>query len=220
LVGECAIAQGQKSNTHTEDGRVSQVNQMKTRLAALGMLDRAFAVATDQELTALIEGLGEDHTEALVRLCGDGELASVRSQIKKGRVDGGMESLAILLTDACLADCIEQLGENADNPDADQMAAVLPGLIERHGIAATRIMLGSALAGEAPASAIIRDLLKNDPILALPKAEAAPRPVVRATHSDGPEREALKAKRRAAREAEKAAQAARREQSRKDRGRI
>jgi hypothetical protein len=193
---------------------------MKTRLAALGLLDRAFAVATDPELTALIEGLGEDHTEALVRLCGDAELESVRAQIKKGRVDGGMESLAILLTDACLADCIKELGENADNPDADQMAAVLPGLIERHGLAATRIMLGSALAGEAPASAIIRELLKNDPIIALPKAEAAPRPVVRTAHTEGPEREALKAKRRAAREAEKAAQAIRREQSRRDRGRV
>ncbi len=196
------------------------MNQMKTRLAALGMLDRAFGVASDPELTALIEGLGEDHTEALVRLCGDSELESVRAHIKRGRVDGGMESLAILLTDACLADCIKQLGENADNPDAEQMAEVLPGLIERHGLAATRIMLGSALAGDAPASAIIRDLLKNDPILALPKAEAAPRPVVRPTHTEGPEREALKAKRRAARDAEKLAQAARREQSRRDRGRI
>jgi hypothetical protein len=196
------------------------VNQMKTRLAALGMLDRAFSVATDPELTALIAGLSEDHTEALVRLCGDAELESVRTHIKKGRVDGGMESLAILLTDACLADCIEQLGENADNPDAEQMAEVLPGLIERHGLAATRIMLASVLAGEAPASAVIREILKSDDLLALPKAEPAPRPVVRATHTEGPERDALKAKRRAAKEAEKAASAARREQSRRDRGRI
>jgi hypothetical protein len=193
---------------------------MKTRLAALGTLDRALSLATDSELSALIDALGEDHTEALVRLCGDTQLESVRSQIKKGRVDGQMESLAILLTDACLADCIEQLGENADNPNAEQMTEVLPGLVERHGLAATRIMLASALAGEAPASAIIRDLLKNDPVLALPKAEPAERPVVRSTRTESPEREALKAKRRAAREAEKAAQAARREQSRRDRGRI
>jgi hypothetical protein len=155
-----------------------------------------------------------------VRLCGDTELESVRTQIKKGRVDGGMESLAILLTDACLADCIEQLGENAENPDAEQLAEVLPGLLERHGVAATRIMLASVLAGEAPAAAVIREVLKTDEVLALPKAEPTPRPVVRATHTEGPEREALKAKRRAAKEAEKAAQAARREQSRRDRGRI
>jgi hypothetical protein len=193
---------------------------MKTRLAALGMLDRAFSVATDSELTALIDALSEDHAEALTRVCGDSSLESVRTHIKKGRVDGGMESLAILLTDTCLADCIEQLGENADNPDAEQMAEVLPGLIERHGLAATRIMLASVLAGEAPASAVIREILKSDAVLALPKAEPTPRPVVRATHIDGPEREALKAKRRAAKEAEKAAQAARREQSRRDRGRI
>ncbi len=193
---------------------------MKTRLAALGTLDRAFSVATDSELSALIDALGEDHTEALVRLCGDTQLESVRSHIKKGRVDGQMESLAILLTDACLADCIEQLGENADNPNAEQMTEVLPGLVERHGLAAARIMLASALAGEAPASAIIRDLLKNDPVLALPKAEPAERPAVRKTPAESPERQALKAKRRATREAEKAAQATRREQSRRDRGRI
>lgn len=196
------------------------MNQMKTRLAALGMLDRAFGVATDPEITALVAGLNEDHTEALVRLCENTELESVRAHIKKGRVDGGMESIAMLLTNTCLADCIEQLGDNADNPDAEQMAEVLPGLIERHGLAATRIMLASVLAGEAPASAVIREILKTDAVLALPKAEPTPRPVVRATHTDGPEREALKAKRRATKEAEKAAQAARREQSRRDRGRI
>ena len=40
---------------------------------------------------------------------------------------------AVELTDACLADCIEQLGDHADNPSTDQLKEVLPGIVERHG---------------------------------------------------------------------------------------
>ena len=46
-----------------------------------------------------------------------------------------MESIALVLTDAVLADCIEQLGDHADNPTSDQLRAVLPGIVERHGSA-------------------------------------------------------------------------------------
>lgn len=206
------------------DDNVAGVNQMKTRLAALGTLDRAFAAATDEDLAALVAGLHEEHTEALVRLCGDTDVASLRETVRKGRIDGQMVSLAILLTDTCLADCIEQLGENADNPDGEQLAEVLPGLVERHGVAATRIMLGATLAGEAPAAPIIREVLRSDEVLALPKVESSARPtpaeMARTRRNDDPEREALRARRRETRAAERAEAAARREQSRRDRGRI
>ncbi|MGB1645182.1 MAG: hypothetical protein ACPHES_08775, partial [Ilumatobacteraceae bacterium] len=50
---------------------------------------------------------------------------------------------------------------------------VLPGIIERHGIPATRIMLAATIAGEAPAAAIIREILKSDETLGLPAVEAS-----------------------------------------------
>ena len=60
-----------------------------------------------------------------------------------------MESLALVLTDAALADCIEQLGDHSENPTTEQLRAVLPGIVERHGIGVTRLMLASTVAGEA-----------------------------------------------------------------------
>ncbi len=47
----------------------------------------------------------------------------------------------------------------------------MPGIVERHNLGISRIMLAGTVAGEAPASAIIRDLLKSDETLQLPKVE-------------------------------------------------
>ena len=77
-------------------------------------------------------------------------------------MNGTMESIAMVLSDAALADCIDKLGDHADEPTSEQITEVLPGLVERHGLAITRVMLASTVAGEAKASAIIRDLLKSD----------------------------------------------------------
>ncbi len=146
---------------------------MKTRLQSLGLLDRALRATTDEELDTLVAALGDDHREAVERLAGGATTASaIREAAAKGRIDGTLESLALVLTDAALADCIEQLGDHADNPTSDQLRAVLPGVILRHGLGVTRVMLASRLAGEAAASAVIRDLLKHDDTVKLPPAEA------------------------------------------------
>jgi hypothetical protein len=174
------------------------VNQVKSRLQALGLLDRAFANARDEDLEASIDALGDEHREALDELIGGtAGPESIRTAIAKGRLDGTMESTALVLTDACLADCIEQLGEHADHPTSEQLREILPSLCEAHGKAITQLMLASTVAGEAPASAIIRDLLKNDDDIKLPKAEPKPiSPIVQAPSVDPEERAAIKAKRR------------------------
>jgi hypothetical protein len=92
---------------------------------------------------------------------------------------------------------------------------VLPGLIERHGLATNRIMLASTVAGEAPAAAIIRDLLKNDDLVALPPAESKsviPTPTSGDDRDDA-EREALRERRREAKARKQAEAKARREQA-------
>ncbi len=197
------------------------MNQTKTRLQSLGLLDRALRATTDEELQTVIDALGDDHREALERLVG-GEVtpASVRESSAKGRIDGTMESVALVLTDAALADCIDKLGEHADNPSTDQLKEVLPGIVERHGIGATRVMLASTVAGEASAAAIIRDLLKRDELVALPPAEPArPSPIVRAPQVSDVERDALRAKRLEMRRKKQADARTRREQSAKARHR-
>ena len=195
------------------------VNQMKTRLQSLGLVDRALAATSDHELEALVAGRGDDHREAVERLVEGTSAAEIRAGASKGRLNGTMESLVMVLTDACLADCIEQLGDHADNPSTDQLAEVLPGIAERHGVPVTRLMLASTVAGEAPASAIIRDLLKNDELVKLPPVESKPvTPITQTPAVDDHERTALKAKRREMKERRQAEARARREQSMRDRG--
>jgi len=194
------------------------VNQVKNRLQSLGLLDRTFAVATDEELTSLIDSLDEEHLDALADLIEADDtvdIAAVRSALASGRLDGTMEGVAMVLTDACLADCIEQLGDNADHPSSEDLREVLPGLIERHGLAANRIMLASTVAGEAPAAAIIRDLLKNDELVALPPAESKSviPPPTSGDERDEAEREALRERRREAKARKQAEAKARREQA-------
>jgi hypothetical protein len=196
------------------------VNQVKNRLQALGLVDRAFSAATDEELSSALEALGEEHRDAVDEIVGGtADAPAVRAAVAKGRMDGTMESLALVLTDACLADCIEQLGDNADHPSSDELREVLPGIVERHGVGMTRLMLASTVAGEAPAAAIIRDLLKHDELVQLPAAESATGIPLRKASDDDAEREALKAKRREQRKQKQDEARHRREQSQRDRRR-
>ena len=196
-------------------GSLPHVNQVKTRLQALGLLDRAFANVADEELGALLEGLGDDHREALDELVrGEATPELLRAAGAKGRLDGTLESVTLVLTDACLAECIEALGDHADHPSSAQLREVLPDIVEHHGLAVTQLMLASTVAGEAPAAAIIRDLLKNDETIKLPPVEHKPAgPIVRAPKVSPEERAAIKAKRKEMRQRKQREAQARREQA-------
>jgi hypothetical protein len=190
------------------------VNQMKNRMQALGLLDRSFKAASDAELQAAIDALVDDHRDGLESFVESLTADGVRAGVKTGRIDGGMEAIAAILTDAALADCIEKLGDNADNPSSDQLREVLPGIVERHGLGISRIMLAGTVAGEAPASAIIRDLLKNDETLALPKVEeVAIAPLIDTSKRSADEQAEVRAKRKAAKKEKQEAERARRAQS-------
>ncbi|MGB3736846.1 MAG: hypothetical protein WA964_17945 [Ilumatobacter sp.] len=190
------------------------VNQMKNRMQALGLLDRSFKAASDEDLATAIDALGDDHREGLDSFVEELTPDGVRAGVKAGRIDGGMEAIAAIVTDAALADCIEQLGDNADNPSSDQLREVLPGIVERHNVGITQIMLASTVAGEAPASAIIRDLLKNDEVLALPKAEeVALAPLLDTSKRSAEDQDELRAQRKAAKKAKQDEARARKAQS-------
>jgi hypothetical protein len=191
---------------------------MKTRLQSLGLLDRALRAMTDEELEAAVAALNDDHREAMERIVGaDVTPEAIRAAAAKGRIDGTLESIGLVLTDAALADCIKDLGDHADNPTSDQLRAVLPSIIERHGLGVTRFMLASTLAGEAAASAVLRDLLKHDETVALPPVdETRAGPIARPPeHAD----DDVKQRRREMKQRKQADARARREQSARARGR-
>jgi hypothetical protein len=200
------------------------MSTMKTRIQGLSLLDRALVAMTDDELTALIDSLPDDHREALDSLCGarDGgfedpaaRIVAVRATAARGRMSGGLEQIATVLIDPCLAECIEALGDHADDPSEEQFLDVAPGLVEQHGVATVRLMMATTVAGEANASVMLTRLLKRDETLALPAAERNDEVVVLTREAD-PE---IKAKRKAKRAAEQAAARARREQQSKARNR-
>lgn len=199
---------------------------MKNRLQALSLLDRALLAMTDAELEALVATLPDDHRATLDRICGardeggfDDPAArtlALRATVARGRMTGALEQVATILTDPCLADCIEQLGDHSDNPTEAELAEVTPGLTERHGLATVRLTFAASVAGEAAASVVLTRLLKHDEVLALPAREAEPEaPVVLTREAD----DETKARRKAAKERKQAEAAQRREQQARARSR-
>jgi hypothetical protein len=200
---------------------------MKNRLQALSLLDRALLSMTDAELEALVASLPADHREAIDRLCGARDEAgfedpaartvAIRSTVARGRMSGALEQVCTVLTDPCLADCIKELGDKSDNPAEADLAAVTPGLIERHGLATVRLTLAASVAGEAAAAVLLTRLLKHDEVLALPAREAEPEAaVVNAREAD----DETKARRKAAKERKQTDARLRREQQARARNRV
>lgn len=198
---------------------------MKTRLQALGQLDRALSVMTDEELATLVASLPDDHRAAIDTISGardgfaddDARLLALRAAAARGRVNGVLEQLTTILTDPCLADCITSLGDHADHPTEEQFLEVMPGLVERHGLASVRLMMAATVAGEAAAAVMLTRLLKSHDMLALPAREAAPAAVVvTAPEAD----EATKARRKEAKARKQAEARARREQQARAKNRI
>jgi hypothetical protein len=202
------------------------VNQLKTRLQALSLLDRALTAMTDEELTTLVASLPDDHRTALDKLCGarddDGfsdpaaRTLAIRSTAARGRMNGGLEQVTTILADPCLAQCIEALGDHADNPTEEQLKEVTPALVEAYGVATVRLMLAGSIAGEATASAMLIRLLKSDETFALPPEERQETVVL---VPEGPDDE-VRAKRKALKEAKKADARARREQALRAKNRV
>lgn len=199
---------------------------MKTRLQALTLLDRALLAMTDTELETLVASLPDDHRTAIDQLCGAREggfedpatrTIALRNTVARGRMNGTLEQVSTVLTDPCLADCIEQLGDNSDNPTEAQLLEVTPGLIERHGLATVRLTLAGSIAGEAAASVMLTRVLKHDETLALPARDAIAEAVVAPAPSADEE---TKAKRKAAKEAKQAEARKSREQAARARNRI
>jgi hypothetical protein len=174
------------------------------------MLDRAFRELPDEKIASLYEGLDEEGQESVQLVASVmGEdlempalIEAIRVSVAKGRINGDLERMALLLTDKCLADCIAALGDNSDDPSEENLREALPAIIETHTLLVTQVMLASVVTGEAIASPIITRLLKHDDVFKLPPAPVvimAPLPPLKV---DDAERLALKEQRKIRKAAE------------------
>ncbi len=189
----------------------------KDRLARLALLDRAFGLLTDDELLALVAALPEeaanaiDHFAAAAAPGVSGRVETIKAAAAKGRMNGNLERVTNTISALVLNDCVEALGDHADLPSEDDLREVAPGLVEKHGLNATRVMLATVAAGDAPAATAIVRLLKYDELLGLP----AVAPTVftpTAPVAEGPERAAIRERRKADKKKQQAESALRREQ--------
>ena len=202
------------------------MNQMKAHLSALSLLDRAVHALTDAELRAILDALEPEAAEAVAQaidlddLATDDAVDATRAAAVKGRINGVLQQLGVVLSDRCLTDCIEVLGDSADNPTEDELRAASLELVERHGVGAVRLMLASAVVGEAPASVACVRMLKHDAVFALPPVELRARVVAEpADAATLAEREAIRERRRADKARKQAEARARREQAERARHR-
>ncbi len=138
----------------------------KDHVVRLAALERELNHMTDAEMTALIDGLEPQARHYIAGVAGsaDGDpvdIVALRAAMRRSRMKGGPDRVAAVITDRCLNDCIEALGENADFPSEEDLAAALPGVVKTHGIATTRVMMAAVALGEAPASKAIIKTLKT-----------------------------------------------------------
>jgi hypothetical protein len=184
------------------------------------MLDRAFRLLPDDKITALYGALDEDGQDAVQHIASvkgtnpspADLIAAIRETVNKGRINGDLERLSLVLTETCLNECIEALGSNADDPSEENLREVLPGVIANHGLDVTQVMLATVVTGEAIASPIITRILKHDDAWKVPPAPEVTIAPVRVDDKDDAERTALKEQRKARKAVEQEAARRRREQ--------
>ncbi|MDA2972187.1 MAG: hypothetical protein O3B19_08455 [Actinomycetota bacterium] len=199
------------------------MNQVKTRLVALSLLDRALRSLEDTEIVRRYQALDEEGQDAVQHIAGvkgselddAGLVSAIRETANKGRINGDLERLSLLLTDDCLNDCIELLGDDSDDPSEEQLLDVLPEVSKKHGLAATQMMLATVVCGEAVASPHIIRILKTNDDYKLPPAEVTTTAPVVLEKEETAERAALREQRKARKAAEQEAARKRREQSAK-----
>ena len=200
------------------------MNQMKTRLAALNLLDRAWQAMSDDDLTTLIDTLPEGHVSSLDQLANGPEggftdpatrIVALRAAAARGRIGGTLEQICTVVTDPALAECITALGEHSEHPTEAQLLEVTPALVEAHGVPTVRLMMASAVAGEAAASPMLIGLLKTHEQFALPVVQPREVEVLAPREAS----DDVRAKRHAAKEAKRAKAREARLQAARARGR-
>ncbi len=191
---------------------VKRISGLREDAPAAGPVDAPADAEADAEVAAAADA-ADASTDAEV-------VAAIRTTAHKGRLNGDLQRLGVVLSDACLAECVEELGDAAELPSEADLQKVMPGLVDKHGVGVVRLMLASTVVGEAPASATIVGMLKNDELVKLPPAADKPLAPLLPLKQDDAERLALKAQRKERKAQEQAAARLRREQLARAKNRV
>ena len=146
------------------------------------ILDRvsaAFASFSDADLNDGIEALGEgEHLVSLAQalnikrpalLAHPAPCELVRPRVYIGP-PGRRVLAALSVAGPCSDDCIDVLGDAADEPTRDDMNDVLDGLVERWGTHMVTLMLTAYPAMDAPCGPVFIEILDSDARFEIPDA--------------------------------------------------
>lgn len=199
-----------------------------TDVTPLERVSAALAAFSASDLDDAIRALGEgEHLEALAQAMHTKRTAVLGhpnpAELVGGRLFAGAPGRRVLVAMAlcgpCADDCIDNLGEAADDPTLDDMAGVLDGLVERWGTTMVTLMLAAYPAVDAPCGPVFVEILDTDERFALSSemyTTARETAAAQRTVTDGPaldDRGLERARRE--REARIAQEAARRRKKRK-----
>ncbi len=184
----------------------------------LKRLDIALTTLGDESLRRGLAGISEKQRQELaVSLnlpratihLGDALAPLVRRKLRGLSVDR-QHAVSTALTQRTNDTTVELLGEeNSEDPSRADLDAVLPAVIEEHGIELVRLMAASYTISDAPCRGVMRELMETDERFALPEdaevsaGTALPsfglvsRPVGKAAKDD-PERAELRERRKVA----------------------
>jgi hypothetical protein len=120
----------------------------KDHVVRLARLESEFRNLPDDRFAALVDALPDDVKAVLSSRSGgtDGaiDIQGLRDAMRRARMKGFPDQIAIAITEPCLDACIAALGDKADLPSEAELAGVLPGLVAAHGLPTVRLMLASA----------------------------------------------------------------------------
>ncbi len=160
--------------------------------APLDRLSAALATFDDEALDDAIRALGEgEHLAELAQALNAKRPALLShphpSSLVRPRIYSGPPGRRVLaalsIAGPCSDDCIDMLGDKADEPERADMDGVLDELVERWGAQMVTLMLAAYPAMDAPAGPVFAEILDTDERFAIP--DSAYEAAAEAAHAAG-----------------------------------
>jgi len=152
-----------------DDHEVDEAEQAQAE-ADVARMGEALAALDDDALRAGLAGMNEKNRGELAAQLnmpratmhlGDALVPLVRRKLHTASPDRQLQAL-FAIVHRVNDDTVEALGPKSDDPSRDDLAEVLPPIVERYGTPLVTAMLAGYAASDAPCRAAMRALLDDD----------------------------------------------------------
>ena len=172
-----AAAEPEAEETATADDDAAESEELSEQdKIDIRRLDVALGTLDDESLRRGLAGITEKQRQELATQLnlpratvhlGEGLAPLVRRKLRGLSVDR-QHAVSTALTQRANDTTVELLGDNSEDPTRADLDAVLPAVIEEHGLELVRLMMASYTISDAPCRDVMRELLDTDERFALP----------------------------------------------------